>query len=43
MSLLEVNPLIVTRDGKLLCLDAKIGFDSTTPSTATPTSSPCAT
>jgi succinyl-CoA synthetase beta subunit len=28
MSLLEINPLIVTRDGKLLCLDAKIGFDS---------------
>ena len=27
MSLLEVNPLIVTREGKLLCLDAKIGFD----------------
>jgi succinyl-CoA synthetase beta subunit len=27
MSLLEVNPLIVTKDGKLLCLDAKIGFD----------------
>jgi succinyl-CoA synthetase beta subunit len=28
MSLLEINPLIVTKDGKLLCLDAKIGFDS---------------
>jgi succinyl-CoA synthetase beta subunit len=27
MSLLEVNPLIVTKDGKLRCLDAKIGFD----------------
>jgi succinyl-CoA synthetase beta subunit len=27
MSMLEVNPLIVTNDGKLLCLDAKIGFD----------------
>jgi succinyl-CoA synthetase beta subunit len=27
MSLLEINPLIVTRDKKLLCLDAKIGFD----------------
>ena len=27
MSLLEVNPLIITKDGKLLCLDAKIGFD----------------
>ena len=28
MALLEINPLIVTREGKLLCLDAKIGFDS---------------
>jgi succinyl-CoA synthetase beta subunit len=28
MSLLEVNPLVVTEDGKLLCLDAKINFDS---------------
>jgi succinyl-CoA synthetase beta subunit len=27
MSLLEINPLVVTRDGKLLCLDAKINFD----------------
>ena len=27
MSLLEINPLIVTKDRKLLCLDAKIGFD----------------
>ena len=27
MSLLEVNPLIITKDGKLVCLDAKIGFD----------------
>ena len=27
MSLLEINPLIVTRDDKLVCLDAKIGFD----------------
>jgi succinyl-CoA synthetase beta subunit len=27
MSLLEVNPLVVTRDGHLLCLDAKINFD----------------
>jgi succinyl-CoA synthetase beta subunit len=27
MSLLEINPLIVTRDGRLLCLDAKINFD----------------
>ena len=28
MSLLEINPLIVTEDDKLLCLDAKLGFDS---------------
>jgi succinyl-CoA synthetase beta subunit len=28
MSLLEVNPLIITKDGKLMCLDAKVGFDS---------------
>jgi len=28
MSLLEVNPLIVTEDGRLVCLDAKMGFDS---------------
>jgi len=28
MSLLEINPLIVNGDGKLVCLDAKIGFDS---------------
>jgi succinyl-CoA synthetase beta subunit len=27
MSLLEINPLIVTEDGKLLCLDAKMNFD----------------
>jgi succinyl-CoA synthetase beta subunit len=27
MSLLEINPLVVTRDEKLICLDAKIGFD----------------
>jgi succinyl-CoA synthetase beta subunit len=28
MSMLEINPLIVTAEGKLVCLDAKIGFDS---------------
>ena len=28
MSLLEINPLIVTEDGKLLCGDAKVSFDS---------------
>jgi succinyl-CoA synthetase beta subunit len=27
MSLLEVNPLVVTRDGQLICLDAKMNFD----------------
>jgi succinyl-CoA synthetase beta subunit len=27
MSLLEVNPLVVTKDGRLLCLDAKVSFD----------------
>jgi succinyl-CoA synthetase beta subunit len=27
MSLLEVKPLVVTNEGKLICLDAKIGFD----------------
>ena len=27
MSLLEINPLIVTRDGKLILLDAKVSFD----------------
>ena len=28
MSLLEINPLVVTKDGKLVCLDAKINFDA---------------
>ncbi len=27
MALLEVNPLVVTKDKKLICLDAKVGFD----------------
>jgi succinyl-CoA synthetase beta subunit len=27
MSLLEVNPLVVTTDGNLLCLDAKMNFE----------------
>jgi len=27
MSLLEINPLIVTKDNRLVCLDAKISFD----------------
>src|SRR5207248_1745644 len=27
MSLLEINPLVVTKAEQLLCLDAKIGFD----------------
>ena len=28
MALLEINPLIVTKDGTLSCLDAKMSFDS---------------
>ncbi|MBS0384317.1 MAG: ADP-forming succinate--CoA ligase subunit beta [Proteobacteria bacterium] len=28
MSLLEINPLIVTKQDKLVCLDAKVSFDS---------------
>ena len=28
LSLLEINPLVITRDGKLHCLDAKINIDS---------------
>jgi succinyl-CoA synthetase beta subunit len=28
MSLLEINPLILSQDGKLRCLDAKMGFDA---------------
>jgi succinyl-CoA synthetase beta subunit len=27
MSLLEVNPLVVTKSGELICLDAKVSFD----------------
>ncbi|MFG1351851.1 ADP-forming succinate--CoA ligase subunit beta [Xanthobacter autotrophicus] len=27
MSLLEINPLVLTRDDRLVCLDAKVGFD----------------
>ena len=27
MSMLEINPLVVTRGGKLVCLDAKVSFD----------------
>ena len=27
MSMLEINPLVVTKSGELVCLDAKIGFD----------------
>jgi succinyl-CoA synthetase beta subunit len=29
MSLLEINPLVITKSGELLCLDAKMGFDDT--------------
>jgi succinyl-CoA synthetase beta subunit len=28
MSLLEINPLVVTKDSQLVCLDAKVNFDS---------------
>ena len=28
MSLLEINPLVVTKDARVVCLDAKVGFDS---------------
>src|SRR3954453_11305276 len=28
MSLLEINPLVVTKDKKLICLDAKVSFDA---------------
>ena len=28
MSLLEINPLVVTKDKKLVCLDAKVDFDN---------------
>ncbi len=28
MSLLEINPLVVTKDNEIRCLDAKVGFDS---------------
>jgi len=28
MSLLEINPLVVTKDDKLICLDGKMNFDS---------------
>ena len=28
MSLLEINPLVVTKDEQLICLDAKVGFDA---------------
>src|SRR5215472_1275371 len=27
MALLEINPLVVTKAGQLVCLDAKVGFD----------------
>jgi succinyl-CoA synthetase beta subunit len=28
MNLLEINPLIVTEDGKMMCADAKVSFDA---------------
>jgi len=27
MSMLEINPLVVTKDGNIICLDAKLNFD----------------
>ena len=27
MAMLEINPLVVTKSGQLICLDAKVGFD----------------
>jgi succinyl-CoA synthetase beta subunit len=27
MAMLEINPLVVTKDGRLVCLDAKVSFD----------------
>ena len=42
MSLLEINPLVVTKGNELVCLDAKIGFDDNALS-AIATSWPCAT
>ena len=27
MSMLEINPLVVTKEGRLICLDAKVSFD----------------
>ena len=27
MSLLEINPLVITKDGNVICLDAKLNFD----------------
>ena len=29
MALLEINPLVVTKSGQLVCLDAKVAFDDT--------------
>src|SRR5262249_62242884 len=31
MALLEINPLVVTKGGELVCLDANDGFNDTTP------------
>lgn len=28
MSLLEINPLVVTKEGRIVCLDAKVSFDT---------------
>ena len=42
MSLLEINPLVVTEGGDVVCLDAKINFDDNAASSATKTSWNCA-
>ena len=42
MSLLEINPLVITKDEKLLCLDAK-SASTTTRCSVIPTSPSCAT
>ena len=38
-SLAEINPFLLTEDGRVIALDAKLNFDSTTRCSATPRSS----
>ena len=42
-SIVEINPLVVTQQGDVVALDAKINFDDNAPSSAIPRSKPCAT